>query len=296
MSSNNPKVSVVIPAYNREETIDQAIESVFHQTYNNMEVIVVDDGSTDSTVEVVKEYSDPKLSIVEHNENRGGSAARNTGVKEATGKYISFLDSDDRWKPIKTQLQVKLLESRDSSWIASYCNVEHISGNIVSEIIKNSSRYAKKEEGGRELVPNVLSLEFDLGGASTLMAKSSVVNSMGGFDSRFERHQDFEFLIRLLKQGQVAHAPYPLVLKQSTGYPAIEKVENAKYELFNKFEEDVRAAESDNIPIRKHHKFDLARCHMAVGDWQTSLKLLIDSKPYGTGVLGFTKATIDRLL
>ena len=93
----NALVSVVIPTYDRAELLPRAVRSVLAQTYQNMEIIIVDDGSRDNTQEVVKSFSDPRVRYVRHDTNRGVSAARNTGIKNSRGEFIGLLDSDDEY-------------------------------------------------------------------------------------------------------------------------------------------------------------------------------------------------------
>ena len=104
------KVSVIVPAYNRGYIIAEALRSVFAQTFQDFELIVVDDGSKDDTAQVVSQFSDPRLRYICHKENRGCSAAYNTGLREATGEIIAFLDSDDLWKPEMLAKSVELLD------------------------------------------------------------------------------------------------------------------------------------------------------------------------------------------
>lgn len=103
-----PKVSVVIPTYNRAKYICEAIDSVLAQTYKDHEIIVIDDGSTDNTKELLNKY-ETKIKYI-YQENKGISAARNAGIKVAKGEYIAFLDSDDLWLSEKLKVQVKALE------------------------------------------------------------------------------------------------------------------------------------------------------------------------------------------
>ena len=126
-------VSVIIPTYNRAKTIERAVNSVLAQTWKEIEVIIVDDGSTDQTSEVLKAYGD-KIRVI-YQQNGGASAARNTGIKAATGKIISFLDSDDEWLPSKTERQVKLLQCTESSGVVCcVCNARMLfsSGTVTS--------------------------------------------------------------------------------------------------------------------------------------------------------------------
>jgi glycosyltransferase involved in cell wall biosynthesis len=103
---NPPVISVIIPTYNRAHLVGRAIRSVLAQTFQDWELIVVDDGSSDNTEEVVCSFQDPRICYISHEVNRGGSAARNTGIKVARGEYVSFLDSDDEWLPEKLEKQL----------------------------------------------------------------------------------------------------------------------------------------------------------------------------------------------
>ncbi|NKE36550.1 glycosyltransferase family 2 protein [Natronococcus sp. JC468] len=293
--ATNPKVSVIIPLYNREDTILRCIKSALYQTYKNYEIIVVDDCSDDDSVGIVDDINSNNIKLIRHNENKGGSAARNTGINQSNGEYIAFLDSDDVWHPLKIESQVNLLESRGKEWVASYCNVCYISNSILFNTIKNSNEKVEKMEGGSDLIPEVLSMNFDLGGSSTLLVKKETVDEIGGFNEEFDRHQDWEFLIRLLKIGKITHLPYPYVRKYSTSSPSIEKVKNAKYKLMSEFRREVAAAESNGYPVRKYHRLDLANQHMRNGSMCESLRLLSQSKFYLSGGMGFIKATLDRL-
>lgn len=109
--SQNELVSVIIPTYNRANLILQAVKSVLNQTYKNFEIIIVDDGSSDNTEDVINVIHDNRIRYIKHAINKGASAARNTGIREAKGKYIAFQDSDDHWLPDKLEKQVKRIEN-----------------------------------------------------------------------------------------------------------------------------------------------------------------------------------------
>jgi glycosyltransferase involved in cell wall biosynthesis len=111
------KVSVVIPTYNREKTMSYCLKSVLNQTYPIHEIIIVDDGSTDNTVEIIKSFNDKRIKLIKLPSNKGAQAARNIGIKAATGDYIAFLDSDDIWLPEKIEIQIKEIVKRSKPCI-----------------------------------------------------------------------------------------------------------------------------------------------------------------------------------
>lgn len=109
--NQNPLVSVIIPTYNRANSLERAIKSVINQTYKNLEIIVVDDNSTDNTEEIVKSFSDDRIKYVRHFQNKGSSSARNTGIKNSQGEFIAFLDSDDEYLPEKIEKSIQVFNS-----------------------------------------------------------------------------------------------------------------------------------------------------------------------------------------
>jgi glycosyltransferase involved in cell wall biosynthesis len=129
---NNPLVSVIIPCFNYGQFVGEAIQSVLNQTYPDLEVIVVDDGSTDTTRDVVYSFRDPRIRYV-YQENAGENVARNTGIQQARGEFIAFLDADDLWLPQKLEKQLRLFEEDPEVGLA-YCLFSYFdseSGNVV---------------------------------------------------------------------------------------------------------------------------------------------------------------------
>ena len=110
---NTPKVSVIIPTYNRADLLPRAVKSALSQTYDDYEILIVDDCSTDHTRETVSAWDDERVRYTRHTENRGQSGALNMGIHNASGQYIAFLDDDDEWVPTKLEKQVAVLESSD---------------------------------------------------------------------------------------------------------------------------------------------------------------------------------------
>lgn len=131
------RVSVVIPTHNRGHLIGQALDSVLAQTYRDFEVIVVDDGSTDDTLSVLDEYKERIRVIRQPHRGQAGSHARNAGIREATGEFIAFLDSDDLWLPAKLERQMALLDADPHlAWV--YCDSEAFDSNTGRLIYRHS--------------------------------------------------------------------------------------------------------------------------------------------------------------
>jgi len=263
-----PLVSVILPAHNEADVIDRAIESVRTQTLEDFELIVVDDCSDDGTADIASSYDDPRMEVVRHSNNRGGGAARNTGIMNAEGRYLAFLDADDEWYERKLEVQHEHLSSMDDSHVGVYCAVHDtnnqgpIASAVYEWVLDNST---PPDEGGSELIPHVLSREFTLGGSSTLFIRADTVRQMGGFDSEFDRHQDIEFLIRLLKIGKLAYVDEELMIKYDTGTPSPDTIRDAKIEFFEKFQEEIRSAQQEGFPVVENHRLSLARHYAHAG-------------------------------
>jgi glycosyltransferase involved in cell wall biosynthesis len=269
-----PTVSVVLPTYNRSNILPRAIGSVLQQTFGDYELIIVDDASTDNTEQVVNRYDDSRITFLSHSTNKGGSAARNTGIDNADGKYIAFLDSDDEWLPRKLEKQLSELQSRPSNWVATYCGFRtrhHKPINRVrrqlSDLLFDDEENVCHKEGGEALIPVILTMDLPLGGSSNLFVKSKTVHKIGGFDNQFQRHQDYEFLIRLLKEGDLAYTEDVLTIKHEYDSPSAEKIEAGKRELFEKFRDDIQRAESEGHKIVDTHMRQLMRLYCSEGQF-----------------------------
>ena len=275
-----PTVSVVIPTYNREATLPCAIESVLAQTFEDFELLVIDDDSTDDTADVVDRFDDARIRYLSHGRNEGGSAARNTGIERATGTYIAFLDSDDEWLPTKLERQVDRLESRPAEWVAVYCGY-HVQRHGTTRTLRTllrkvigsaSTRHGK--EGGRELIRDVLMIQLPTGGASTLMVRADALDEIDGFDETFERHQDWEFLIRLLRVGKLAYVNEKLMVKHETAPPPTAAVERTKRKYFETFEAEIERTEAAGNDVTGQHRFDLARRYFREGEFRKGIAYL----------------------
>ena len=123
----NELVSIIMPSYNTGKFIQETINSVKNQTYNNWELIIVDDGSTDNTDEVVRAIKDDRIKYIKNKVNKGAAISRNIALREAKGRWIAFLDSDDLWKEDKLEKQIKFME--DNNYYFSYTNYIEIDEN-----------------------------------------------------------------------------------------------------------------------------------------------------------------------
>jgi glycosyltransferase involved in cell wall biosynthesis len=187
-----PRVSVVVPTYNRADIVTGAVDSALDQTDDDLEVIVVDDGSTDDTQAVLGQYDDEKrVTVLEHEANRGISAACNTGIEAAEDEFVCQFD-DDHWRPAKVEKQVRRVEELGEEYGVVY------TGGVVYRNDEEIGRYRPSKRG--DLYPEILA-EFGLAPHSSHMVRREAYESVGGFDTEFERGVEGEVSIRLARGG-----------------------------------------------------------------------------------------------
>lgn len=279
-----PTVSVVIPTYRDADVLERAIDGVLDQTLSSIEVLVVDDGSPDDVEAVEDAIDDERVTFLHHETNRGASAARNTGIEHASGRYVSFLDADDEWLPEKVERQVATLETRSSDWVAAYCGVESVfsgrSAPVVSLLASLVSRRGRTAgaEGGSELVADVLADRLHTSAGSTLLVRRDVAEAVGGFDASFERFQDPEFLIRVLREGKLAYVDAPLVRRHESGHPPADRVRAADEHYLQTFADTVDRLEARGVDVTGAHRLVLARRYLAEGAFLTGLSYLSSAR------------------
>ncbi len=224
-----PLVSAIVATYNRANVISEAIESILAQTYKNLEVIIVDDGSTDGTVEVLERFGS-RLRILRQ-QNAGPSIARNCGIAAAKGEIISFLDSDDTWLPQKIERQVALLEKAGNSACCCVCNALLKSKNQpILTSFKNSLLNPSEEEGLWLNAPQVLMHRFMLFN-QTVAVRRKELAKVGGFDESLRYMEDYDLALRLSLLAPFAFINEPLVIYNlgSTGSLAREASQQAAH-------------------------------------------------------------------
>lgn len=186
-------ISVIIPTYNRADTIMQSINSVLHQTYQKIELIVVDDCSDDHTFELLSGIKDQRVRYIKLSERRGAPHARNTGVKLSTGEYIAFQDSDDIWHLDKLEKQMAFLRENDADMVAG--NVELETENAVIPLISNENR-----KGIRVLTEDLLPNNFI--STQTILGKRAVFDNIP-FRENMPRFQDWLLALEITRQYKV---------------------------------------------------------------------------------------------
>ena len=198
-----PLVSVIIPNYNYANYIVDSIESVINQSYRNVEIIVVDDGSTDNSVEVIEKYG--KSVTLIQKKNSGVSAARNYGMRVAKGDFICFLDSDDSWEPEKIKLQISKFTSCEIGVVYSSINLcderlNHL--EVVKALYKGDIEYLYYKFPTASIV---------LLGCSSAMIRSELARSVGEFDTLLHTSADWDYFRRLSTRTKVEFVDEPIV-------------------------------------------------------------------------------------
>jgi len=200
---NNDLISVIVPVYNVQEYICECIESIQGQTHNLLEILLVDDGSTDSSGEICARYakSDSRI-IVIHQKNKGVSSARNSGLKRASGDYIGFVDGDDKIAPNMYEEMLKNIHSHHSQMCVCTKHIFH------NRILKNS-KIGKKEITNKEAIIELLQMNFPTSLGSGLYEKSLVKNLY--LNKEIHYWEDFEFQLRVLDRAKlISTCDYPL--------------------------------------------------------------------------------------
>ncbi|MGD8512523.1 MAG: glycosyltransferase [Deltaproteobacteria bacterium] len=201
-----PTVSVVIPSYNRASLLKEAVDSVLGQDFDDFELIVIDDGSTDDTAGLLQSY--PNICVVRQ-DHRGVSAARNAGIRRASGRFLAFLDSDDLWLPGKLSAQIAFFKTHPKALI---CQTEEIW--IRSGVRVNPRRRHRKDSG----MIFERSVELCLVSPSAVMLKRNLLDEVGWFDESLPACEDYDLWLRIAWRFPVHLIRTPLVIKRG-GHP-----------------------------------------------------------------------------
>ena len=198
----NELISVVIPTYNRGKVIRKSIESVLIQSYKNIELIIIDDGSTDNTEFVVKKISDNRIKYIKLNENKGACYARNIGIKKAKGKYIAFQDSDDIFDKYKLEKQLMNLKKMNSD--LDFCKIK---------VHSDTEAIFPDFEIDKELDLNKITSKLCFGNlisTQSILIKTDIIKRCL-FDAELPRLQDFDLALRISQKCKVSYTKEVLV-------------------------------------------------------------------------------------
>ena len=198
-----PQVSVIIPTYNRGWIIKEAIDSVLAQDYTEFELIIVNDGSSDHTSDVLDSYGDD-IKVLSQ-KNKGVSAARNLGIAEASGKFIAFLDSDDLWLPQKLSVQIEFFNQTPDALI---CQTEEV---WIRNGLRVNPKKRHKKPSGMIFKP---SLELCLVSPSAVMIHRCLFDRVGGFDETLPACEDYDLWLRTSCRFPVHLIDSPLIIKR----------------------------------------------------------------------------------
>ncbi len=280
------KVSVIIPSYGRPEFLQKSIQSVLSQSFQDWELIVVDDNGVGSVSQVqtqtlLNEYrDDPRIHYHIQEENRGGSAARNIGWKSASGEFICFLDNDDEFYPEKLKAQVQSLERTGLKM--TVCRFDSFKNG------KKVRTSAKIPEMDSYLIPFALG-KINFASGSTLMISKSLLEKVDGYDETFRRKQDVELMIRLLVEESLHVDDQILVRLNIDDRANIPAVENFKkfQNLFNLkfkklFESFPQKAQQE---MKQYEITELAKVALWNKEWKLFLRI------YFSRDLNFIKKT-----
>lgn len=199
-------VSVIIPAHNAGGYLSQAIESVLAQTYRNLEIVVVDDGSTDDTPHVAEAYGSSVLCL---SQQRGGVAsARNRGIRASSGQYVAFLDADDLWRPEKLEIELLFLDREPSAGLVCSDWALERGGARVTSSVFSTRRPVTSGYLFRRIVRDSFLL------TSTVMVRRPYLDEVGYFDESFPTSEDLDLWLRLSYRHPIAVVPIPLTIKR----------------------------------------------------------------------------------
>lgn len=216
MSSRTPVVTVIVPTYNRPDRLVRSLESIAEQTYDELEIVVVDDCSDTPVAEVVEPLRDElssELVVIRHDENKGANAARNTGIREASGEFIAFLDDDDEWESSKVSKQVTAFRHASDDVGLVYTALRLVDDD--GKVIRTTNASVTGD------VTQTLLCRNAIGSFSCVMVRAAAVNDVGLLDEEFPSWQDLDWYIRLSEKWCVEAIPEPLVTNHAGSHDRI---------------------------------------------------------------------------
>jgi glycosyltransferase involved in cell wall biosynthesis len=251
--SKGPRASIILPACTSADGLPAAIESILNQTYPDFELIVVDDGSTDSTREVLALWTDPRVVVISHPEKYGFERACNTGIGAARGEFIGFIGSGDEWDRGKLEEQVTAFSHLPGEYGVVYTD--------VWEITPAGTRayWHSPEITGPDLFnPTLTGYQAGCLGTGPLLVRRSVLDRAGPFDEQFRGNSDTDLIIRLQRLCRFHHIGKPLFTSRSRQDPASGPLEKS-ISLLLLLQKNPEALED---PVFRAYQMDLIRYYL----------------------------------
>ncbi|MBD5366533.1 MAG: glycosyltransferase family 2 protein [Bacteroides sp.] len=244
-------ISVVIPLYNKEAQVGKTLKSILNQTFQDYEIVIVNDGSTDNSVDVVRNYSDPRIRLI-NQPNGGVSSARNRGIQEARGEYIALMDADDEWLPnyLKTQIELTLQFPTCKVFAVNYKFRDHNGRESYTQINKLPF------PGDRGILTNY----FEVAACSnppicsiSIMASKDAFLSIGGFPLGIKSGEDLLTWARLAARYNIAYCSKPVAIFNVEGYDIAERPKRIPAENDIVGQELMKLAKEFNPPFIKQY-------------------------------------------
>jgi len=271
-------VSVILPTYNRASTIRRAVESVLRQTFEDFELIVVDDGSTDNTAKYLRSIADPRLKVVVLEKNRGLGAARNAGIAEARSPYLAFQDSDDEWLVTFLERQLAVLESASPEFGACYCG--KIQYGRDDHLNFGKRRAAYMPDLARQVVEGDLYkevLRHAIVSTQTLVVRTDLVRQIGGFDESLRIGLDWELSTRLTQITKYKFIDEPLVMTFLMPDSVSHRRLAGAFTLQRILDNNAAAFQQD-ARLHSERLVDMARTYQKAEQWK-------DARPFAAQAL-----------
>jgi glycosyltransferase involved in cell wall biosynthesis len=212
MNEEHPLVSVIMPCFNGEKFISEAIESVINQTYKNWELIIIDDSSTDNSKKIIKQYytADKRIHYIQNKKNKGIPSTRNTGIKISNGEYIAFLDQDDLWMKDKLDLFIREFNRYDIKVGIIFSDIEIVfADNIISRNYKKVNYYKIQKLSKRDFIKELFMRNFIKSPSQVVLSKECF-NKLGLLDERLHGGDDYDFWLRAAGEFNFKYLDIPL--------------------------------------------------------------------------------------
>lgn len=282
-----PTISVIIPVYNGEKTIKETIESVLNQNFNDFELIIINDGSNDATLEIVQTIKDHRIKVFSY-QNSGLSASRNRGLTKAEGDFVSFIDADDLWTPNKLELQLKALQDNPQAAVAySWSDWIDQSGQFLragGHITVNGNAYEK-----------LLIRDFIESGSNPLIRKQAL-DEVGYFDQSVTPPEDWDMWLRLAAKYEFITVEESQILYRISPNSAsfnIEKMEEGSLKVIQRvFAQSPELAHLKRATLASRYNYLTFKAlggHLNRKNGLTAARLLLQAVKYDLSLLGRTK-------